>query len=134
MKDKEILEGDKLIAEFMDGIYESDLFPIGSTQIWLPYHNITEIANLKYHSSMDWLMPVIHKISQLPLRTPVHIKMVQLKREAYCRIESSSTGFRNALFNNYANLTEVTFATVVAFIKWYNTLDKTSPLFKQPKK
>ena len=48
--EKEIIEGNKLIAEFM-----------GLSML----HNQTRLETLKYHSSWDWLMPVVEKIEQL---------------------------------------------------------------------
>lgn len=62
MKEKEINEGNKLIAEFM-----------GAKMIVENYHGINiikfsdgdtkDLFGLKFHSSWDWLMPCIGKIS-----------------------------------------------------------------------
>jgi len=69
---KEIIEGNKIIAEFMGGKYDKDTtFPIHPDDIWLPVHGIVNATNIGYgrgrtilyHSSWDWLIPCIGKIS-----------------------------------------------------------------------
>ena len=47
MESKEIVEGNRLIAEFMEGKIPG----------WP--------SDLKYHSSWDWIMPVIYKIESI---------------------------------------------------------------------
>lgn len=88
MTEKEIIENNKLIAEFMgfektfvrncDGIpYDynlPDMFElikeveiyIESERGWgLEYQDNCQIVDLKFHSSWDWLMPCIGKISNV---------------------------------------------------------------------
>ena len=81
MKEQEILDGNKLIAEFMGLIkvdcygndkcfyyyfQTSDNFRLTKEIIEAENFNILDYAwsiyNLSYHSSWDWLMPVIKKI------------------------------------------------------------------------
>lgn len=56
MEQSEILEGNKLIADFMK---------------WQHHENVSydnhEMSQLKYYLSWDWLMPVIEKISKMPI-------------------------------------------------------------------
>ena len=52
--DKEILEGNKLIAEFMTGQSKD-------SKVFFKLNCVD--TELKYHPSWDWLMPVIGKIS-----------------------------------------------------------------------
>ena len=63
MNKKEIFEGNKLIAEFMDGKVKSDLFQIDEGWIWLPHENMCKINSLRYNFSWDWLMPVFDKFT-----------------------------------------------------------------------
>lgn len=81
MTQEEILEGNRLIAEFMGGKYGKGthrgikanaelLGKLPQHEIWLPIHGIVrqdtiELGKgkiMKYHSSWDWLMPVVEKI------------------------------------------------------------------------
>jgi hypothetical protein len=86
MKEQEIIEGNKIIAEFM-GIkeikssYDSYGIP---TPIWhtendyfrsstysVPNESFYEfVDNAKYHTSWDWLMPVVNKIFKLYTQYP----------------------------------------------------------------
>lgn len=77
MTQEEILEGNKLIAEFMGGIYShyASAWGFGNARIehedlkvqGKVYKNAVWAerfeTELKYHSSWDWLMPCIGKIS-----------------------------------------------------------------------
>jgi len=69
MSEEEILEGNKLIAEFMGYKY---INPKDSCDKWGWYLNeddsISELylKELKYHSSWSWLMSVVEKISNDP--------------------------------------------------------------------
>ena len=61
MSEQEIIEGNKLIAEFMGYKFIED---------WHQYWRLSDkhllLENeLKYHSSWDWLMPVVEKIEYL---------------------------------------------------------------------
>jgi len=67
MKEQEIINGNKLIAEFMqvEVVLNSD----NITVYW--YYNPEKgylVHMLKYHSSWDWLMPVVKKIQQLEIK------------------------------------------------------------------
>ena len=81
------MESNKLIAEFM-GVHE--IMHDGYSEYELPSNEI--VQNLQYHTSWDWLMPVVEKIYQLD---------------------------SNADFFGSINL-EATYKEVVEFIKTYN--------------
>ena len=66
--EKEIIkENNKLIGEFMGDIFKTN-FTVGSDLVpegWLRKLDNMHYGNLKYHSSWDWLMPCIGKISNV---------------------------------------------------------------------
>ena len=92
MNNQEILDGNKLIAEFMEfkkcncirnengrhyDYHLSDKFELikevkicieGEHGTGLENQDICFIEDLKFHSSWDWLMPVVDKIESLDLR------------------------------------------------------------------
>jgi hypothetical protein len=100
----EIIKGNKLIAEFMGGVYHSKLFPVGTRQIWVPIHGMYEQNKLKYHSSRDWLMPVIDKTKCLLIEEYTLIDRID---DALICVEL-----------------EDVYCAVVAFIEWYNQQPK----------
>lgn len=53
---KEITEGNKLIAEFMGLKFAADM---------TYYEHDGEVKQVAYHSSWDWLMPVVEKIGEV---------------------------------------------------------------------
>jgi hypothetical protein len=90
MSEQEILEGNRLIAEFM----EVDRFEAGSWQLYI------QMTNGSYHSSWDWLMPVIIKI-----------------RELLCEAEFTN---RLGYDLHYTQDIKKIWNSCVLFIKWYN--------------
>jgi len=91
-------ESNKLIAEFMgweisighEGMYD---LPDGLSK---DYHSLKP-GYMKFHTSWDWLMPVVEKIEQEHQGVPQQMLYVNL----------------------YSRLEEV-YEAAVEFIKWYN--------------
>lgn len=128
MSEQEILEGNKLIAEFM-GIYNSQLLlnineNIGSQ--YIPYLGDDYISNLKFHSSWDWLMPVVEKIEN-DLQDSFNVDIINKNQ---CEIVRNGNeficgyGFETI---NHSKI-EAVYNSIVEFIKWYNgSVSKTLP-------
>lgn len=51
-------DNNKLIAEFM-----GDTLPLNTGMMGLRESDIQDLENLQYHTSWDWLMPVLKKIN-----------------------------------------------------------------------
>jgi hypothetical protein len=115
-------EGNKLIAEFFgkktkDKVYQWELF----NDQWA-----TE--GLKFHSSWDWLMPVVEKIESLWIDGA----------QSRCKIEGvvvslwHEVGYRNIDFayNSPTNGNKIDnlWNAVVQFIQWYNSQSSNSKL------
>jgi len=117
--DKEIIEGNKIIAEFIGERTERPknieaekwqvklTSPDGTIGYW-PYGHLPP-----FHSSYDWIMPVIEKI--------------YLIREVKLTITPGSISIKyiNGLFSNDICISDKTglecwFIGVVEFINWYN--------------
>ena len=100
----ENLENNKLIAEFMqsleDGLYKDGLYF---------YEGGYYDTNMEFHTSWDWLMPVIERC---------------LVGEAEQSEEVSNTAIKN-IYEGICNQ-DIHFAykSVVEFIKWYNKNNK----------
>ena len=103
-------EGNKLIAEFMGYRFYKHL-PIKrdgwqlesnkDTALYLAHND----SDLKYHSSWDWLMPVIRKIKDTELS-------VYTEKGSYL-VERIDEGITSVDIDNV-------FMRVIEFIKWYN--------------
>lgn len=102
---EEVIEGNKLIAEFM--LYDYSMYnkwiddedSVMERQIEVP---LTE-DDLEYHNSWDWLMPVVEKIDkEVPDSERKQMYQGVISYEA-----------------PYANIKNIWLATV-DFIKWYN--------------
>jgi hypothetical protein len=99
------IEGNKLIAKF-DDYLNVDMYD-------RYFHKGIYSEKLRYHSSWDWLMPVVKKIYSLEyyelsgskyIDTPK--KVIKLKKNI-----KESIGFAEI---------ENSFKAIIEFIKWYN--------------
>lgn len=129
MTEQEAIEGNKLIAEFMGAkfypewtsdIYKSP-FPTfdfeenrpaeSSSRFWSP-------SGLEYHSSWDWLMPVVEKIEGLKFT----VKII----DRACFI---STYPETIIAGRRIEGTKIkaVWLAIVEFIKWYNQSKKNKP-------
>lgn len=122
---KEILDGNKLIVEFME-IKPTELKGIYSVS----QHNYTCLGNTpemalsgfvsiaKYHESWDWLMPVLEKIEAKGRRWEIGISPYSTSHH-YCKIWSIGTIER-------VSLLDAVYSAVLEFIKWYNSNKQTN--------
>ena len=107
MSKEEILEGNKLIAEFLghklDNNNEFDIEYVTVQGLW----ETCSINDLEYNSSWDWLMPVVDKIVN-------HINVNKItwltRQEIFGNLYSAIST---------VNLNNIYLATT-EFIKWYN--------------
>jgi 3-methyladenine DNA glycosylase Mpg len=98
MTPQEIIEGNKLIAEFMNININS----------WNRKWFINTYTSLKYHSSWDWLMEVVQKIWGIT-NCSDSIFRFTVGYKTYIMLE-----------NDTGKHIEVCWNTCLAFIKWYN--------------
>ena len=169
MKEQNISESNKLIAEFMGLVFVencktvNDLYESGdqlgeeqSENLWVknpskeflkdklfgcytiwdkygddftPYENYYYESRLKYHSSWDWLMPVVEKISRIPsyhsnglYKYLCHVDINPIKGITIEGMYRRNFNAEDEIFiqiYEYSYL-ENTWLGVVEFIKWYN--------------
>jgi hypothetical protein len=106
------MKNNKLIAEFMG--YEINYRPNSSGFIEISDTELCDVDDLKYHTSWDWLMPVVEKIES-DERYDVDILQYGT------RIREN----QKEIVNNIANISfdkkiEHTYDAVVEFINQYN--------------
>ena len=129
MTDKEIIEGNKKIAEFMGATFKDISrvnYPKGYKE-WeakfpkgREFNHYGTIGDLiskytKYHSSWDWLMPVVAKIESLESKERWMIEIVA--GDCYLYTNNSGEYFKH-IGNNKI---ESVYSVVVQFITWYNS-------------
>ena len=121
MKQEEIIENNKLIAEFIGIEYiEGDC-----NQKWRltnsPIHKVTmssHSVHLHFDVSWDWLMPVYNKLS---LKHDIGWKITSKYINIYTHAGQPIGDF-NGMFeiNCPQNVMSDAYRAIVAFIKWYN--------------
>lgn len=140
-------ENNKLIAEFMGykGTYDEHNYPNNDRDLanadfykTVPFDfkpkSMFEGLELRYHSSWDWLMPVVEKISRVPNRNENGLFAYEVMfsinpitgvevEDIYNRNFGSEKGFLKQNFYK-GSLIENTYKAVVEFIKWYNSAQR----------
>lgn len=120
MTNEQILEGNKLICAFMGmrehSIYKELYFNILNVH----KYDTVNLKDTKFHSSWDWLMPVVEKIEN-----------TKAKESFYFDVDILSTGvIISSVANHVVQITqeeiqstskiEAVYNAVIEFIKWYN--------------
>jgi hypothetical protein len=130
MSDK-IVEGNKMIAEFMG----FNVLPVDSLsgkryEVIDFEHGRIKVENLDvdcfYHTSWDWLMPVVEKISKHHLHNWDGTECTDVIDTSYpvtfnMPDEEGNVMFRFKGFSLHTgkSLIDITWQAVVEFIKWY---------------
>ncbi len=128
MEEQKIIEGNKLIAEFMGAECLSpktkfSYFDFGND--WSENEGIFQqkihIRMLKYHSSWDWLMPVVEKV-----RDKNCIVSIWFNRQLNTNnttIANFEDGWKKDINISGVGI-ESTYKSVIEFIKWHNNQKK----------
>lgn len=134
MTTQEIIEGNKLIAEFMTGETYNTFYLPEFGQYFNSYGQIeyTETFSpneLKYHSSWDWLMPVVEKIEDVKVGLLKNGDNQEYRNQFYIMRNVSwitPSNWCNNLIDTIVCKTkiEAVWLACVEFIKWYNEQNK----------
>jgi len=131
----DIATGNKLIAKFDEFPYDSpEQFIVTETNCEFPYDRPGTIDDLQYHSSWDWLMPVVEKIESLTNNLKpdgIRLQVCIESRVGSSQEEPDWIQQCYITFNQHAKFRvqgfdkkEVTWKCIILFIKWYNTQNK----------
>ena len=108
MNNDKIIEGNKLIAEFMGG-HLSDHPELNGVKVWHGYDLVEGRLNLPttltFHSSWDWLIPIWKKIVN------IGDSLMSQERNLY---------FQEITHGLYICDIQVVWSGIVEFIEWYN--------------
>lgn len=117
---KDEIEGNKLIAVFMDGEVQHENMVY--FKYWQDHHRYFKLVDLKYHTSWNWLMPVIEKIAKLSLT----YENVDEQYSPYPTTFGMLDQEGNYMVRLYCNpvfaaekLIEAAWLAVVDFLQWY---------------
>lgn len=125
-----VIEGNELIAEFMGAKLIPKTLNEHCTIIQCsfdgdsPAYDGISLSNLLYHSSWDWLMPVLEKIETLKWFDKQKFEITFLRKrknnKCTCLIYSTQVHF---VVDSDSKI-EAVWLTVIEFIKWYNKDEK----------
>ena len=134
MTEEQILEGNKLIAEFMGASEDNypENIPNG-VEVWGNPMSIINIGKYKYDTSWDWLMPVVEKIESLSFNVVIGfntycgiIKSQKLINDKTPRFESVEVVRESNIIYTKSSDKKIegVFICILKFIKWYNEQNK----------
>lgn len=128
MNEQEIIDGNKLIAEFHHGtdfgwriktddtsLKRGEIY-VANNQVKLRTDDDDPDIELDYHSNWSRLMPVVEKIGNTEIQK-VFAEVV-LKTSSTCEIQIDGIYYKEGVS---ANLIEAIWEAVIDFIKWYNS-------------
>ncbi len=119
LTEQKILKGNKLIAEFMGYKWERPISKKTHKQevcdrMFINENDyITHYNQLKYHSSWDWLMPVVLKISK-----DYCLDFELIIYGSSCHIKSLDKKYPS--FMGTGICIEAVYECIIEFIKWHN--------------
>ena len=114
---KNIVENNKLIAEFMGLSYCKKHLYEGWYKNHEHNHRLCDFNGLKYHSDWNWLMEVVEKIERLGYVFEIKI--------TGCRINQIENGSIIVLrWEEDKTKIEAVYNACLEFIKWYNEQNK----------
>ena len=143
VKDKLVIQNNILIAEFMGGKPANQVkdnpiayifpFEFGWQETWdeggfqgSGASSCWDIGDLQYHSSWDWLMPVIEKIEQnnfvdIPtlLFGNYSCNIMKLDRKEFPKFEGWEAG-DNEINTHSTSKIEAVYKAVIEFVKYHN--------------
>ena len=120
-----IEEGNKMIAQFMQEPYILDnmIGHIQNTAICRTNPEGLVYDEMKYHSSWDWLMPVVEKIEKNGYYVKIETEWVFI-----CRYNDySGTITRSNTFTHGLGKIHGVWLAVIDFIQWHNATTLTIP-------
>lgn len=137
MTKKEIIEGNKLIADFMKftpwfdsgeyiGYRELDVDKYSTYQDgWGHRPHACVFSELRFHSSWDWLMPVVEKIESLNFTDSdgEEYSFDVTIRYGDVTIEDEDSTRKNFHIHKHGtdgNKLNAVYEAVIEFIEWYN--------------
>lgn len=101
----EVTEGNKLIAEFMGYKDEKYYYTNGKESLGIDAMN--------YHTSWDWIMPVVEKIESMGHAVSIEKFICTIWNRSY-------NGGIICCNKGTDNKKQVCFRAVIQFIEWYN--------------
>jgi hypothetical protein len=120
------MESNKLIAEFMGvkpTMESPDVYSYNDGVFFMvrednPEKVMEAIAKYaKYHTSWDWLMPVVEKIEDIET---IDVDILTNGTKIYEWRSGGEVIVNNCAEISFTNKIEHTYSAVVEFIKWYN--------------
>lgn len=112
----EVIEGNKLIAEFM-GLKIGDAW-----QVWNKKADYTNRTEFEYHTSWDWLMPVVEKANNICSKNGNELSN-HSRDQQHLEDPLDNPRHWKSWSYHYIHLStnrERVWQSVVEFIKWYN--------------
>lgn len=137
MTEQEIIEGNRLIAEFMGGTTTTIDTCANHGQMQIPEwafilydFDTLKLGAYGYNSSWDWLMPVVEKIEKLPYTRYVTGGFSTAITSSWSFISPTEDGLREPEFKSMQGLgkskIQAVYDTVIQFIQWHNNQPKKS--------
>ena len=112
------MENNKLIAEFME-LEKCTALACKDDPCYYYADNYMKTHDLQYHTSWDWLMPVVEKINTMYFYGNPEIRIGKNRVELLCGFEEKHI-YKAWRISKDISYVKTIYDAVVEFIKWYN--------------
>ena len=116
-------EQNQLIAEFMGAKMKSFVEGYAGTFYYLNGKRWVQPDSLKYHTSWDWLMPVVEKIEDCKVLDDFGFSVIIDNWQV--NIRSCFSGQNVVFVSSGQSKIAVVHSAIIQFITWYNSQPKT---------
>lgn len=126
MTQEQIIEGNKLIAEFMGAVVNN--YTLGEYEMYGIVSCLEDGENeqhffipneMLFHYSWDWLMPVVDKIESIIFNKDNSFN-VTIGSTNFCVIQDSNGEVYESIEDYRESKLLTTYVAITEFIKWYN--------------
>jgi hypothetical protein len=112
------MEENRMIAEFMGYKYRNDLEINGWYLDYILIHETRSHWTLKFHTSWDWLMPVVEKIEDEGFNVIINKYVCKVEKVAF--FKTVTVAYKEVADTESQTKLEAVYSAVVSFLKWYN--------------
>lgn len=119
-----IKKSNVLIAEFM-GIKNLNYGWIAIEGREYAYDSVIYPNSLKYHSSWEWLIPVVHKIECTPVNEEMLLPRFTID-SSFVRINQTGDVETCVYRKDLEGKLQTTYDAIIDFIQWHNNLKQPS--------
>ena len=125
MTQEEILQYNKMCAEFIGGKQSKDTLPLirerlRENDFWLPKFGIKRLVDMKFHSDWNWIHDVIEAIEKLKFNIIITRASITIETSVACKYDINTIYKFHSRNGESETKLEAVVEAINQFLIWYN--------------